>query len=128
MGAHHFGGQLYCTLQRRKRTIQLKAWHDEGCRRSINIVLALTLLDNVCGPGYVCLLLGRVLQSLLKELPEKQRQVMVLRYGLEDGQEMSLASISKRMDLSREQVRQLERQAMDYLRKRKTRMQEYLAS
>jgi RNA polymerase nonessential primary-like sigma factor len=68
------------------------------------------------------------LQSLLKELPEKQRQVMILRYGLEDGQEMSLASISKRMDLSREQVRQLERQAMDYLRKRKTRMQEYLAS
>jgi RNA polymerase nonessential primary-like sigma factor len=68
------------------------------------------------------------LQSLLKELPEKQRQVMILRYGLEDGQEMSLASISKRMDLSREQVRQLERQAMDYLRKRKARMQEYLAS
>lgn len=58
------------------------------------------------------------IQSLLKELPEKQRQVMILRYGLEDGQEMSLASISKRMDLSREQVRQLERQAMDYLRKR----------
>ena len=68
------------------------------------------------------------IQSLLKELPEKQRQVMILRYGLEDGQEMSLASISKRMDLSREQVRQLERQAMDYLRKRKIRMQEYLAS
>jgi len=68
------------------------------------------------------------LQSLLKELPEKQRQVMILRYGLEDGQEMSLASISKRMDLSREQIRQLERQAMDYLRKRKARMQEYLAS
>ena len=68
------------------------------------------------------------IQSLLKELPEKQRQVMILRYGLEDGQEMSLASISKRMDLSREQVRQLERQAMDYLRKRKMRMQEYLAS
>jgi len=68
------------------------------------------------------------IQSLLKELPEKQRQVMILRYGLDDGQEMSLASISKRMDLSREQVRQLERQAMDYLRKRKTRMQEYLAS
>ncbi len=68
------------------------------------------------------------IQSLLKELPEKQRQVMILRYGLEDGQEMSLASISKRMDLSREQVRQLERQAMDYLRKRKARMQEYLAS
>jgi RNA polymerase nonessential primary-like sigma factor len=68
------------------------------------------------------------LQSLLKELPEKQRQVMIFRYGLEDGQEMSLASISKRMDLSREQVRQLERQGMDYLRKRKARMQEYLAS
>lgn len=66
--------------------------------------------------------------DLLSELPPKQRQVMVLRYGLDDGQEMSLASISKRMDLSREQVRQLERQAMDSLRKRKARMQEYIAS
>jgi len=68
------------------------------------------------------------LTSLLKELPEKQRQVMVMRYGLEDGQEMSLASISKEMDLSREQVRQLERQAMDYLRKKRKGIQEYLAS
>ncbi|MDX1976371.1 MAG: RNA polymerase sigma factor, RpoD/SigA family [Pseudanabaenaceae cyanobacterium bins.68] len=68
------------------------------------------------------------IQELLAELTPRQRQVMVLRYGLEDGQEMSLASISKRMDLSREQVRQLERQAMDSLRKRKSRMQEYLAS
>jgi len=68
------------------------------------------------------------LTSLLKELPEKQRQVMIMRYGLEDGQEMSLASISKEMDLSREQVRQLERQAMDYLRKKRKGIQEYLAS
>ncbi len=65
-------------------------------------------------------------QSLLSELTPKQRQVMVLRYGLEDGQELSLASISKRMDLSREQVRQLERQAMDALRKRRQRVQEYI--
>jgi RNA polymerase nonessential primary-like sigma factor len=68
------------------------------------------------------------ISELLSELPPKQRQVMVMRYGLEDGQEMSLASISKRMDLSREQVRQLERQAMDSLRKRRARMQEYIAS
>lgn len=66
--------------------------------------------------------------ALLSELPPKQRQVMVMRYGLEDGQEMSLASISKHMELSREQVRQLERQAMDSLRKRRARMQEYIAS
>jgi RNA polymerase nonessential primary-like sigma factor len=66
--------------------------------------------------------------DLLKELPEKQRQVMVMRYGLDNGQEMSLASISKHMDLSREQVRQLERQAMDYLRKKRKGIQEYLAS
>lgn len=65
-------------------------------------------------------------QSLLSELTPKQRQVMVLRYGLDDGQELSLASISKRMDLSREQVRQLERQAMDALRKRRQRVQEYI--
>lgn len=68
------------------------------------------------------------IQELLSELTPRQRQVMILRYGLEDGQELSLASISKRLDLSREQVRQLERQAMDSLRKRKARMREYLAS
>jgi RNA polymerase nonessential primary-like sigma factor len=68
------------------------------------------------------------IQELLSELTPRQRQVMILRYGLEDGQELSLASISKRLDLSREQVRQLERQAMDSLRKRKSRMREYLAS
>ncbi|MEI6426910.1 MAG: RNA polymerase sigma factor, RpoD/SigA family [Pseudanabaena sp. ELA607] len=68
------------------------------------------------------------LQNLLQELPDKQRQVMMMRYGFDNGQEMSLTSISKQMDLSREQVRQLERQAMDYLRKRRTRVQEYLAS
>jgi RNA polymerase nonessential primary-like sigma factor len=67
-------------------------------------------------------------EELLAELTPKQRQVMMLRYGLEDGQELSLASISKRMNLSREQVRQLERQAMDALRKRKMRVQEYIAS
>ncbi|HAN45538.1 MAG TPA: RNA polymerase sigma factor, RpoD/SigA family, partial [Cyanobacteria bacterium UBA8156] len=68
------------------------------------------------------------IEAMLAELTPKQRQVMVLRYGLEDGQEMSLAGISKRLELSREQVRQLERQALDNLRKRKTRMLEYLAS
>ncbi len=68
------------------------------------------------------------LRNLLQELPDKQRQVMMLRYGFDNGQEMSLTSIGKHMDLSREQVRQLERQAMDYLRKRRTRVQEYLAS
>ncbi|MGQ9866058.1 MAG: RNA polymerase sigma factor, RpoD/SigA family [Pseudanabaenaceae cyanobacterium] len=68
------------------------------------------------------------IEAMLAELTPKQRQVMVLRYGLEDGQEMSLAGISKRLELSREQVRQLERQALDNLRKRKNRMLEYLAS
>ncbi|MFN3927497.1 MAG: RNA polymerase sigma factor, RpoD/SigA family [Pseudanabaenaceae cyanobacterium] len=72
--------------------------------------------------------LRQSIADLLQELPEKQRQVMVLRYGLENGQEMSLASISKQMDLSREQVRQLERQAMDYLRKKRKNIKEYLAS
>jgi RNA polymerase nonessential primary-like sigma factor len=66
--------------------------------------------------------------ELLSDLTPKQREVMIMRYGLEDGKEMSLASISKRMELSREQVRQLERQAMDSLRKRKAAIREYLAS
>jgi RNA polymerase nonessential primary-like sigma factor len=72
--------------------------------------------------------LRRDLETLLADLTTQQRQVITLRYGLEDGNALSLAKVGERMDISRERVRQLERQALEHLRRRKARVQEYLAS
>ncbi|MFN3679700.1 sigma-70 family RNA polymerase sigma factor, partial [Thermosynechococcus sp.] len=64
----------------------------------------------------------------LAELTPQQRQVLTLRYGLRDGQELSLAKVGEQLNLSRERVRQLERQALDHLRRRRQQLYEYLAS
>jgi RNA polymerase nonessential primary-like sigma factor len=68
------------------------------------------------------------LETLLADLTPQQREVISLRFGLEDGNELSLAKVGERMNISRERVRQLERQALDHLRRRKARVREYLAS
>ncbi|MBL1177711.1 RNA polymerase sigma factor, RpoD/SigA family [Pantanalinema sp. GBBB05] len=68
------------------------------------------------------------LATLMADLTPQQRQVLTLRYGLEDGHELSLAKVGERLNLSRERVRQLERQALDNLRRRKANVREYLAS
>ena len=68
------------------------------------------------------------LEVLMADLTPQQREVLSLRYGLEDGHELSLAKVGERLSLSRERVRQLERQALDHLRRRKANVREYLAS
>lgn len=73
-------------------------------------------------------LLRQDLHNMLADLTPQQRQVLLLRYGLDDGIERSLAKVGECLTLSRERVRQLERQALDYLRRRKGQVQEYLAS
>ncbi len=66
--------------------------------------------------------------NLLAELTPQQREVLTLRFGLADGQELSLAKVGEQLSLSRERVRQLERQALDHLRRRRVQVREYLAS
>ncbi|MFM7450278.1 MAG: RNA polymerase sigma factor, RpoD/SigA family [Leptolyngbyaceae cyanobacterium] len=68
------------------------------------------------------------LETLMADLTPQQREVISLRFGLDDGHELSLAKVGERMNISRERVRQLERQALDHLRRRKARVREYLAS
>lgn len=68
------------------------------------------------------------LADLLAELTPQQREVLVWRFGLQDGRSLSLAKVGDRMGISRERVRQLERQALDKLRRRRSMVQAYLAS
>jgi RNA polymerase nonessential primary-like sigma factor len=68
------------------------------------------------------------LNNLLSELTPQQREVLALRFGLEDGHELSLAKVGERLNLSRERVRQLEHQALAHLRRRRANVKEYVAS
>jgi RNA polymerase nonessential primary-like sigma factor len=68
------------------------------------------------------------LNNLLAELTPQQREVLALRFGLEDGNELSLAKVGERLSLSRERVRQLEHQALAHLRRRRANVKEYVAS
>ncbi len=56
-------------------------------------------------------------QDLLDMLSERERKILVLRYGLEDGKTHTLAEIAKQICVSRERVRQLENQAIKKIKK-----------
>ncbi len=68
------------------------------------------------------------LENLMADLTPQQRQVLTMRFGLDDGQAMTLAKIGDFLNISRERVRQIEREALSKLRKRKSAIGEYLAS
>ncbi|SHF37509.1 sigma-70 family RNA polymerase sigma factor [Streptoalloteichus hindustanus] len=56
------------------------------------------------------------LRRVLATLDEREQHVIRMRYGLDDGQPKTLDQIGKRFGLSRERVRQIEREVMAKLR------------
>ncbi|MEM9907088.1 MAG: RNA polymerase sigma factor, RpoD/SigA family [Cyanobacteria bacterium P01_D01_bin.44] len=67
------------------------------------------------------------LESLIAELNPQQQTILTLRFGLKDGIPLTLAKIGERLNISRERVRQVEREALKRLRQHQTDMQMYLA-
>ena len=64
----------------------------------------------------------------LEKLPEREQLIIRMRYGIYNGNPMSLEEIGTEMNLSRERIRQLESKALGRLRKMKgiTRLYDYL--
>jgi len=61
------------------------------------------------------LALRRLIEAV-ERLPERQRHVLVRRYGLEGEKPVTLAVLSEELDVSRERIRQLQREAERALR------------
>ena len=54
--------------------------------------------------------------SLLDDVKERERQVIVLRFGLEDGHPRTLEEVGKEFNVTRERIRQIEAKALRKLR------------
>jgi RNA polymerase primary sigma factor len=59
----------------------------------------------------------QTLREALAELSSKERQILALRFGLEDDQPRTLREIGATLGISRERVRQIENQSLTKLRR-----------
>lgn len=74
--------------------------------------------------------LVQALKGLLLDLTQRERSVISMRYGLENGHPYSLSEIGRALKLSRERVRQIEAKALQKLRQpqRRNQVRDYLES
>jgi len=68
------------------------------------------------------------LETLLEQLPELQNRVLRMRYGMDGDDPMSLTGIGRVLGISRDRVRNLERDGLRGLRKAGDSVQAYMAS
>jgi RNA polymerase sigma factor (sigma-70 family) len=55
---------------------------------------------------------------MLKAITGREAEILRLRYGLQDGKPMTLKEIGEKLDLTRERVRQIEKEALRKLQRR----------
>ena len=68
------------------------------------------------------------MRDLLEQLPDQQGRVLKMRYGIGLEEPMSLSSIARELDMSRDRARSLERRAHDEMRRLSQEMVAYLAA
>ncbi|MDR1068183.1 MAG: RNA polymerase sigma factor RpoD [Clostridiales Family XIII bacterium] len=73
-------------------------------------------------------LLREQLMDVLNTLTDRERKVLILRFGLYDGRARTLEEVGKRFDVTRERIRQIEAKALRKLRhpSRSKKLRDYL--
>jgi RNA polymerase primary sigma factor len=64
----------------------------------------------------VGLIVREEIQGAMNNLAHREREILKLRYGLEDGNSLTLEEVAKRFNLTRERIRQIEMRALEKLR------------
>ncbi len=74
--------------------------------------------DRKAAPSEVAshLLLKEQIEDVLQELTERERKVLHLRFGLEDGRSRTLEEVGREFSVTRERIRQIEAKALRKLR------------
>jgi RNA polymerase nonessential primary-like sigma factor len=68
------------------------------------------------------------MRALLERLPDLQGRILKMRYGIDREEPMSLSSIARELDMSRDRARSLERRAHEELRRLSQEMAGYLVA
>ncbi len=76
------------------------------------------------------LLNEQIREVLENDLSERERRVLILRFGLEDGRARTLEEVGKEFEVTRERIRQIEAKALRKLRhpNRSKKLKDYLES
>ena len=74
-------------------------------------------------------LLKEQMQDILDSLSSRERRVLQLRFGLEDGQSRTLEEVGQKFGVTRERIRQIEAKALRKLRHptRSRKLKDYLS-
>ncbi len=59
-----------------------------------------------------------IIESMLAELTQREREILAMRFGLDEDEEMTLEDIGQRFGLTRERVRQIQEKALTKLRRK----------
>ena len=56
------------------------------------------------------------LEQCLEQLNPREREVIFMRYGLQNNESMTLLEVGQKLHITKERVRQLEQRAMEKMR------------
>lgn len=59
-----------------------------------------------------------LVQEILATLPDREREILALRFGLADGKERTLEEVGERFGVTRERIRQIQEEALRTIRKK----------
>lgn len=68
--------------------------------------------------GILKIMLSNIINNLITDLKPRQQDVLIGRFGLDDGEKKTLASIGEKYNITRERVRQLEAEALNAVHNR----------
>lgn len=61
---------------------------------------------------------NHLIQEVLASLNAREKKILIMRFGLDDGRSKTLEEISEHFDVTRERIRQLQEQALEKMRVR----------